>query len=85
METEVSVVENENLDQEEIRIASHHLSSIIPIVLFSYIGVLIRLGLNLLGNDQSPLSATLWSNVIGCFVMGFVFEQKSHLQHEYVH
>ncbi|CAF0972363.1 unnamed protein product [Rotaria magnacalcarata] len=61
-------------------VQKHRLSSIMPIIVFSYIGVLIRVGLNFLGNIQAPLSAAFWSNFVGCFIMGFVVEQKVHIQ-----
>jgi hypothetical protein len=59
-------------------------SSIVSIILFSYVGTFVRLGLAKLGNVRTPLSASLWSNVLGCFIMGFIVEQKHHLQHESV-
>ena len=79
MSSEHDLAENErnvNVVQD------HRASTIIPIVLFSYIGVLVRLGLAFLVDGRSPLSTALWSNLIGCIVMGFVVEQKLHIQHQ---
>lgn len=71
--------------EAEVAAARHHrLSSVIPIVLFSYVGTLIRLGLSMLGNAYTPLAASFWSNFLGCMIMGFVVEQKMHLQHQCV-
>ncbi|CAF1288485.1 unnamed protein product [Adineta steineri] len=62
---------------------THRLSSIMPIVIMSYIGVLIRLGLAFLGNNQTPLNAAFWPNFVGCFIMGFIVEQKLHIKHHF--
>ncbi|CAF3363771.1 unnamed protein product [Rotaria sp. Silwood1] len=82
MNTEMEIENLENVtvaETESVVVQQHRLSSIMPIILFSYIGVLIRLGLAFLGNDQAPLSAAFWPNFIGCFIMGFVVEQKIHI------
>ncbi len=78
----------ENVTEQEtepVVVQTHRLSSIMPIIIFSYIGVLIRLGLAFLGNNQTPLSAAFWPNFVGCFIMGFVVEQKIHIQNQYVY
>jgi fluoride ion exporter CrcB/FEX len=77
----------ENVTEQEtepVVVQKHRLSSIMPIIIFSYIGVLIRLGLAFLGNNQTPLNAAFWPNFVGCFIMGFVVEQKIHIQNQYV-
>lgn len=77
----------ENITEEEtepVVVKTHRLSSIMPIIIFSYIGVLIRLGLGFLGNNQTPLNAAFWPNFVGCFFMGFIVEQKIHIQNQYV-
>ncbi|CAF0805863.1 unnamed protein product [Adineta ricciae] len=79
-ETLEYVTENET---EPVVVQQHRLSSIMPIVVFSYIGVLIRLGLAFLGNNQAPMNAAFWPNFVGCFIMGFVVEQKIHIQHHF--
>ncbi|CAF1087305.1 unnamed protein product, partial [Rotaria sordida] len=66
-------------ETEPVVVQQHRLSSIMPIIVFSYIGVSIRLGLAFLGNNQAPLSAAFWPNFVGCFIMGFVVEQKIHI------
>jgi len=71
-------------ETEPVVVQTHRLSSIMPIVIFSYIGVLIRLGLAFLGNNQAPANAAFWPNFVGCFIMGFVVEQKIHIQNQYV-
>jgi len=78
----------ENVTEQEtepVVVQTHRLSSIMPIIIFSYIGVLIRLGLAFLGNNQTPLSAAFWPNFVGCFIMGFIVEQKIHIQNQYVY
>lgn len=67
-------------ETEPVVMKNHRLSSIMPIVVFSFLGTLIRLGLNFLGNNQTPLAAGFWPNFVGCFIMGFVVEQKIHIQ-----
>jgi len=87
MNPEVVTVPLENVTVEEtepVVVQKHRISSILPIVIFSYIGVLIRLGLSFLGNDETPLSAAFWPNFVGCFIMGFFVEQKLHIQNQYV-
>lgn len=71
-------------ETEPVVVQKHRLSSIMPIVIFSYIGVLIRIGLAFLGNSQTPLNAAFWPNFVGCFIMGFIVEQKIHIQKQYV-
>jgi hypothetical protein len=70
-------------ETEPVVVQKHRLSSIMPIIIFSFIGVLIRLGLAFLGNNQTPLNAAFWPNFVGCFIMGFVVEQKIHIQNQY--
>jgi hypothetical protein len=78
-------LENVTIEETEPVVATQHrLSSIMPIVIFSYIGVLIRLGLGFLGNNQAPLDAGFWPNFVGCFIMGFVVEQKIHIHNQYI-
>ena len=69
---------------EPVVVQHHRLSSVMPIIIFSYIGVLIRLGLAFLGNNQTPLCEAFWPNFVGCFIMGFIVEQKLHIQNQYV-
>ncbi|CAF3882516.1 unnamed protein product [Rotaria sordida] len=86
MDTEMEVENLENVTVAEIEPAvaqQHRLSSIMPIIIFSYIGVLIRLGLAFLGNNQAPLYAAFWPNFVGCFIMGFVVEQKIHIHQHF--
>lgn len=76
-------LENVTEKETEVVVVQHHrLSSIMPIIIFSYIGVLIRLGLAFLGNNHTPLSAAFWPNFVGCFIMGFVVEQKIHIHNQ---
>ncbi|CAF1036045.1 unnamed protein product [Rotaria sordida] len=70
-------------ETEPVVVQQHRLSSIMPIIVFSYIGVLIRLGLAFLGNNQAPLCAAFWPNFVGCFIMGFVVEQKIHIHQHF--
>jgi len=87
MDVEMSSENLENVTTEEtepVVVKTHRLSSIMPIIIFSYFGVLTRLGLAFLGNNQTPLSAAFWPNFVGCFIMGFVVEQKLHIQNQYV-
>lgn len=91
MEVEMEMeIEMENLPQvtiaetEPIAVKKHRISSIMPIVMFSYVGVLIRLNLNLLGTNHTPLVEAFWPNFVGCFIMGFIVEQKIHIQQQYV-
>ncbi|CAF3917650.1 unnamed protein product, partial [Rotaria sp. Silwood2] len=82
MNTGMEIENLENVttaETEPIVVQQHRLSSIMPIIIFSYIGVLIRLGLAFLGNNQSPLSAAFWPNFVGCLIMGFVVERKIHI------
>jgi Na+/glutamate symporter len=77
----------ENVTEEEteqVVVQHHRLGAVMPIILFSYIGVLIRLGLAFLGNSQTPLNAAFWPNFVGCLIIGFVVEQKIHIQKKYV-
>ena len=77
----------EDLAEDESKVnvvQDHRASAIVPIILFSYIGVLVRLGLAFLVDSRSPLSVALWSNLIGCILMGFIVEQKLHIQHQSV-
>ena len=71
-------------ETEPVVVKTHRLSSIMPIVIFSYIGVLTRIGLAFLGNNSAPLSSAFWPNFVGCLIMGFVVEQKLHIQNQYV-
>ncbi|CAF1373986.1 unnamed protein product [Rotaria sordida] len=83
-EMEVENLENVTVAETEPAVAQQHrLSSIMPIIIFSYTGVLIRLGLAFLGNNQAPLSAAFWPNFVGCFIMGFVVEQKIHIHQHF--
>jgi hypothetical protein len=87
MNVEMTPETLENVTEQEtepVVVQPHRISSIMPIIIFSYIGALIRLGLALLGNNQTPLSAAFWPNFVGCFIMGFVVEQKLHIQNQYV-
>lgn len=61
-------------------VKTNRFDAVMPIIVFSFLGVLIRLGLNFLGNSQTPLAAGFWSNFIGCLIMGFLVEQKVFLQ-----
>ncbi|UJR36624.1 hypothetical protein I4U23_029344 [Adineta vaga] len=70
-------------ETEPVVVQKHRLSSIMPIVIFSYIGVTIRLGLSFLGNNQTPLNAAFWTNFVGCFIMGFFVEQKMHIHNHF--
>ncbi len=77
----------ENITEQEtepVVVKTHRLSSIMPIVIFSYFGVLIRIGLAFLGNNNAPLNSAFWPNFIGCLFMGFIVEQKLHIQNQYV-
>jgi fluoride ion exporter CrcB/FEX len=87
MNVEMTPENLQNITTEEtepVVVQTHRLSSIMPIVILSYIGVLIRIGLAFLGNNQTPLSAAFWPNFVGCFIMGFVVEQKLHIQTQYI-
>ena len=85
LEAPVANLDNVPEEEAEVTVAQHHrLSSVIPIILFSYVGTLIRLGLSMLGNAHTPLAASFWSNFLGCMIMGFIVEQKMHLQHQCV-
>ena len=87
MNTEIAL---ENLDTITVQenqptvVRKHHWSSIPPIILFSYVGVLIRLGLSFLANVTTPLDAAFWPNFIGCLIMGFIVQQKKYIHHQYV-
>ena len=70
-------------ETEPVVIQKHRLSSIVPIIILSYVGVSIRLGLAFLGNINTPLDAAFWPNLVGCFIMGFVIEQKIRINHQY--
>lgn len=85
----VVIPENlENITEQErepVVVKTHRLSSVMPIIIFSYIGLLIRTGLAFLGNNNAPLNAAFWPNFIGCLIMGFIVEQKLHIQNQYVY
>jgi len=87
MDLELCRDENlENITVEEtepVVVRTHRLSSIMPIIVFSYLGVLIRLGLGFLGNTETPLNAAFWPNFIGSLFMGFIVEQKIHIQNHF--
>ena len=72
-------------ETEPVVVKTHRLSSIMPIIIFSYIGVLIRLGLNFLGNAHVPINAAFWPNFVGCMIMGFIVEQKIHIHNQYIY
>lgn len=61
-------------------VKNDRLNAIMAIVVFSFLGVLIRLGLSFLGNSQTPLAAGFWPNFLGCLIMGFLIEQKLVIQ-----
>ena len=85
LETPAENLENVTEEEAEGTVAQpHRLRSVIPIILFSYVGTLIRLSLSLLGNSHAPLAASFWSNFVGCLIMGFVVEQKIQLQQQWV-
>ncbi len=71
-------------ESEPVVVQTHRLSSIMPIIIFSYIGVLTRIGLAFLGTNSAPLGSAFWPNFVGCLIMGFVVEQKLHIQNQYV-
>ncbi|CAF3328302.1 unnamed protein product [Rotaria sp. Silwood2] len=82
MNTEIEIQNVGNIpvaETEPVVVQHHRLSSTMSIIIFSYIGVLIRLGLAFLGNDKTPLCAAFWPSFVGCFLMGFVVEQKIHI------
>ena len=82
MNSENNVETTDNEENVKPAIRNPRLNAVIPIILFSYLGVSVRLALSLLGNTRSPLNASLWPNVLGCFIMGLVVEQKTQLQQQ---
>lgn len=73
----------ENAPEEEtqpIVVKPDHAGAIMPILLFSYAGAAARIGLGYLGSARAPLSTALWPNLVGCFIMGALVEQKLRIQ-----
>lgn len=81
--------ENETIEERNKKLpmfqsSRPRLNTIVPIILFSYLGTAIRLAFNQLGDRQYPLTACFWSNMFGCFIMGMIIEQKAHIQEQFV-
>ena len=71
------------VEAQPVAVQKHRLSFVMPIIILSYVGVSIRLSLAFLGNINTPLDAAFWPNLVGCFIMGFVIEQKIRINHQY--
>ena len=80
--------ENETLEarfDDEVRDRKYHVKDNLDllftmsfIIIFSFFGVLARLGLGaLLTYEGQPVNAVIWAQLIGCFVVGFLVEDDA--------